>query len=112
MNWKIILFTLFTINSAFGSVECYYRFTDSIIEITPEMRINGCTADFIWGSENVCFRGSVKNLVKKINSEYYTWGSSLRVRDALALSSDLVEFTGVDAQSFFSARQTISRCQD
>jgi hypothetical protein len=74
------------------------------------MRVNGCTADFIWGFDNVCFRGSAKSLVKLINSDFYTWRSSLRVEDASVVNKDVVEYTGVDARNFYSATRTIERC--
>jgi hypothetical protein len=100
-------------HSALGaSVECYYHFTDSILTIEPTMKVNACTADFIWGKDNVCFKGSAKDLAKKINQNYYRWNSSgLRVSEAEVESKDSVSYLGIDAQSFYSAERTIYRCQ-
>ncbi len=100
-------------NTAFSAtVECYYHFTDSILKIEPKMKVNACTADFIWGKDNVCFKGSAKALAKKINQDYYRWASSgLRVTEAAVENNDEVSYLGIDAQSFYSAQRTIYRCQ-
>ena len=93
------------------SVECYYHFTDETLEITPEMKINSCTADFVWGFDNVCFRGDINELVDLMNSNYFKWKHSLRVHDATALNEDVVEYTGVDSASYYSSQFDITRCK-
>lgn len=112
MKHLLLLTTLLTLSTqAKVSVECYYHFTDSILEITPEMRINKCTADFVWGFDNVCFRGEESELVDLINEGYFRWGSTLRVLDAKLVDSDTIEYTGVDAQSFYSSTFDLARCK-
>lgn len=109
----IMLLTLMSISTkAEVNVECYYHFTDSTLEITPEMGINSCTADFVWGAKNVCYRGDAEELVELINSDYFRWGHSLRVLEAELVNENLIEFTGVDAQNFYSSRFNINRCND
>lgn len=107
----IILTSLMLMSSIQAKVECYYRFTDSTLTITPEMKVNGCTADFIWGFDNVCFRGEADALVGKINSGFYSWPSSgYTVKDAQMVDQDTVSYIGVDAHSFYSSEREISRC--
>ncbi len=93
------------------SVECYYHFTDETLEITPEMKINSCTADFVWGFDNVCFRGDINELVSLMNSNYFEWNHSYRVYDATVLNEDVVEYTGVDSRNFYSSEFDIARCE-
>ena len=107
---KLVLVLVLGTQLTHANVECYYRFTDSIIDITPEMRVNGCTADFVWGFDNVCFTGSARALAKKINSDYYSWGRSLSVKEAKVINSKTVEFIGVDAQSFYQGKKDIQKC--
>ena len=113
MNKILVLISTFLSLTmpAMGAVECYYHFTDEVLEITPEMKINSCTADFVWGFENVCFTGDISELASLINSGYYRWGHSLRVEDAQVINEDLIEYTGVDAQSFYSNRFNLERCK-
>lgn len=112
MKQLFLLATLMTFSTqAEVSVECYYHFTDSVLEITPKMRINKCIADFVWGFDNVCFRGDENELVDLINEGYYRWGSSLRVLDAQLINKDTVEYTGVDAQNFYQSTFDLARCK-
>lgn len=109
---KFALLALMLSSTTFAEVQCYYRFTDSTITITPQMKINSCTADFIWGTDNVCFTGSAKALAKKINNDVYRWPSAgLSVREAEVLDRDSIQYNGVDAQSFFASTRTIYRCR-
>ncbi len=109
---KLALLAALLSAPTFAEVQCYYRFTDSTITITPQMKVNACTADFIWGADNVCFTGSAKSLAKEINKGTYSWESSgLSVREAEVLDKDSVHYKGVDAQSFFASTRTIYRCQ-
>lgn len=108
-----LISSLLLISSIQAKVECYYRFTDSILTISPEMKVNGCTADFIWGFDNACFKGEAESLVEKINEGYYTWKSAgYRAKNAKRVDNDTVSYIGVDAQSFYSSEREIMRCQN
>ncbi len=108
----LVLSSITTIAQTDVSVECYYTFTDTTIEITPKMSINSCTADFVWGFDNVCFRGDTQELVQLMNNDYFRWGHSLRVYDAQVVTENLIEYTGVDAQNFYSGRFDLTRCEE
>lgn len=109
---SLIIGSLILMSSVYAEVECYYQFTDSILTITPQMKVNSCTADFIWGTKNVCFKGSPKSLVKKINEGFYNWPSSgLKVTEAKVIDKDTVSYLGIDAQNFYSSLRKIERCE-
>ena len=76
------------------------------------MKVNACTADFIWGFDNVCFKGSAHELAKQINSGYYKWPSSgLSVTDAKVINTKLIELMGIDARNFYQSRVDIAACK-
>jgi hypothetical protein len=109
---KKLIIALFILSpSILAKIECYYSFDDEVIEITPEMRVNSCTADFIWGFDNVCFTGKSASLVKQINAGVYQWNSSLKTTDAVKVDNNTVKYLGIDSRNFYQATRTIKRCQ-
>ncbi|NQZ18575.1 MAG: hypothetical protein HRT44_04875 [Bdellovibrionales bacterium] len=97
-----------------GQFWCDHRFKDQIVEINEKSSVDGCVADLIWGFDNVCFTGEASDLVDDINNDKYKWTSSgLILADASYDSEkDLLLYTGVDQQSFFSSERDLARCTE
>jgi len=111
--FMIIPFLLFSLCvQAQTEVLCLNSYTHEIERVEGNTNLNSCSADFVWGFENICFRGNENELVSRINEGEYQWGYSLRVEDAQLMDSHTISFIGVDAKNYFSGEFNISRCQD
>jgi hypothetical protein len=115
MKAMILLFTFLISGRAFSSLEvlCEDKYTNEVVNILNLKRVRGCMADLVWGNDNICFEGSLSELIYQIDNNQLNWRSSgLRLSEAKKITDDEVEFTGIDAQNFWSARKSIKRCVD
>ena len=99
-----------------AAIFCDDKFSEQIREIDSQItpQVDSCVADLIWGSDNVCYKGSADILVIRINQGDYIWKhSGLWMQEASSEDSTTdVSYTGVDQMNFFATKSTISPCQE
>lgn len=105
------LFTHVVYASSDVAVFCDHEFKNKIVEITSSSPVDSCVADLIWGTKNVCFDGNASALVTLMNADYFKWLSSGYSAVEASLADDgSVNYTGVDAKSFYMSKRTIYPC--
>ena len=112
---KLMLILVFLSSSAYADAEliCYYRFEDRFINMMDEDYVT-CSADAVWGKDNVCFNGSVADMVTIINEETIKGlddlSRGIRAYDAKVVDNDSFGFTGVDY--LMRAYRVLRRCTE
>lgn len=92
-------------------VYCDHEFKNEIVEINSDSDVDACVADLIWGKKNVCFEGDANALAEMMNDEKFKWLSSgYSAVEASVSSEGAVNYTGVDAKSFYMAKRTVFPC--
>jgi hypothetical protein len=108
----VLLFTQLSAGASETTIQCYYHFTNETLNLLEPMRVNACHGDLVWGKSNVCFTGSVDEIVEMMNAgDLNRRSAGLIVAEAQKVSANHITYIGIDQQSFWQKQSDLLRCK-